>query len=282
MDDIAGLFKYLDVSKLIFFEKGWMLLTPPIYLNDPWDFRLRGRLPSEDEIRKVWREIETDADRTSVLSVPTSFAVRERQERLDRIRAGVTSAEFLADEGENYQQEIGKYFRVVSLTELPLSRLMWAHYADSHAGFVVELAAGEQTEHEGFAIRGMGTGLVAAKVKYPRLFHEISFARDGSNILDVCCSKHPLWEYEQEWRIVAPLRGSIQTRLVPDTGREAVERYCVPFKPKNLLRVIFGMRMKPDVKKQLWSMLEQEDFKHVQKQSTTIDPDTGELVLKPA
>ncbi len=80
---------------------------------------------------------------------------------------------------------------------------MWAHYADSHAGFAVDLAAGEEGNFEGFVIRGMGTGLVAAKVKYPRSFDQISFASDGSNVLEVCWSKHPLWEYEEEWRVTS-------------------------------------------------------------------------------
>ena len=140
--------------------------------------------------------------------------------------------------------EIGKFVGIVSLTELPLSRLMWAHYADSHAGFVAELAAGEEGNYEGFVIRGMGTGLTAAKVKYPRSFAQISLPSDGSNVLEVFWSKHPLWEYELEWRIVAPLAGSVRYRFVSDAGKEQGMRFCVPFKPTNLRRVIFGMRMK--------------------------------------
>ncbi len=39
----TGLFKYLDESKLDFFEKSMVFLTPPCHLNDPWDFRPKGR-----------------------------------------------------------------------------------------------------------------------------------------------------------------------------------------------------------------------------------------------
>jgi hypothetical protein len=236
MNDTTCLFKYMDASKLELFEKSLLLLTPPIYLNDPWDFRPRGRTPTEDEIRQVWREIETDISQTSVIAVPADYTHREQQARLANIRAGATNKAFLADLGEHYQSEIGNFVGIVSLTELPLSRLMWAHYADSHAGFIAELAAGEEGNFEGFVIRGVGTGLVAAKVKYPRSFDQISFASDGSNVLEVCWSKHPLWEYEQEWRIVAPLACSVTYRLISAAGKEQGTRFCVPFKPWNLRR----------------------------------------------
>jgi len=76
----------LDASKLVFFENCLVLPTPPIYLNDPWDFLPKGRLPSEDEILKVWCEIETDISRASIISLPVGFAQREQQGRLEKMR----------------------------------------------------------------------------------------------------------------------------------------------------------------------------------------------------
>jgi hypothetical protein len=280
MESAPGLFKYLDSSKLDFFERRLLLLTPPIYVNDLWDLRPIGRIPSEDEIDRAWREIESGIARSSVLAVPAAFAQREQEERLERIRAGVTSTEFLAGQGENYQKEIGKVIGIICLTENPLSRLMWAHYAQSHTGFIAELAAGDQFDYDGFAARAMGTHLIAVKVKYPLRHGQISIAEDTSNILEVCFSKHPQWEYEMEWRIIAPLAGSIRYKLVQDGGQEAGERFCVPFKPENLRSVIFGVRMKPEDKKRLMSILAQEEFKHVKKETIAIEPETGEPVLR--
>lgn len=280
MNETRGLFKSLSADKLVFFENCLVLLTPPIYLNDPWDFLPKGRVPSEDEILKVWREVETDIAHSSVIALPAGFALREQQERLQRMRTGLTSTEFLGTQSRNYQEQISKFVGVVSLTELPLSRLMWAHYAQSHTGFAIELAADEESNYESFVIRGMGNGLVAAKVKYPSSHHQIPLAEDASNVLEVCCSKHPLWEYEREWRIVAFLRDSTPWPHISDRGCEE-RRFCVPFKPGNLQRVIFGMRMKPEVRQRLCNMLGREEFKHVQKQVTDIDPQTGKMVLNP-
>jgi len=280
MKETPGLFKYLDSSKLVFFEKRLLLLTPPKYLNDPWDFLPKGRIPSEDEILKIWQEIENDIACSSAIVVPLDFALREQQKRLEGLKAGVASTKFLGGQGKNYQQEISKLFGIVSLTELPVCRLMWAHYAQSYTGFVIELDAGEKYDYEDFVARNMGTGLNAVKVKYPPTFQQIQIAKDASNVLELCCTKHPSWKYEEEWRNIAPLSGSVPCRLVDNSGREK-RRFCLPFKPENLRRVIFGMRMEAETKQRLSTMLAQEDFKNVKKQITDIDHETGELILKP-
>lgn len=283
MNETFGLFKYLSPEKLVFFEDRLVLLTPPIYLNDPWDFLPKGRVPSEDEILKVWREVETDIAHSSVIALPAEYAQREQRERLDRIRAGVTSEKFVGGEGKHYQKEIGRFFGIVSLTELPLSRLMWAHYADSHKGIVAEFAAGEETAAYGFTIRMCAVGPVfaafAAKVKYHPDFQPIS--KNADNVHEVCLSKHPDWEKEKEWRIIWPLQQSIARQISRPGGGELLKRYCLPFAPSGLRRVIFGMRMEVEVKQRLCNMLGREEFKHVQKQVTDIDPQTGEMVLNP-
>lgn len=280
MKESAGLFKYLDPSKLLFFENCLVLLTPPIYLNDPWDFLPKVRVPTENEILKAWQENERDIALSSVIVLPTGFTLRAQQDRLKMTRERLTSGEIIAGQGEHYQREISRMFGIVSLTEDPLSRLMWAHYAQSHTGFVVELAAFETDYSNGFVIRDMGTGLSAAKVKYPPSPGQIALTEDASNVLEVCCTKHPLWGYEKEWRIVAPLRNSIFCRVVSNSGREKGKRFCVPFSPGNILRVIFGMRMSLITKQRLCAMLGREEFKNVLKQTTAIDPETGEHVLK--
>ena len=249
MNESSGLFKYLSPDKIVFFEDRLVLLTPPVYLNDPWDFLPKGATPSEDDAMQIGADFASD--------------------------------EFLAAQGTYYQKEIGKVVGIVSLTEQALSRLMWAHYADSHRGFVAEFATWEPAEKYGFSIRMCAVGpvvagklkpVVAAKVKYRSDFQEIS--RNAENVQEVPWSKHPDWEREQEWRIVWPLRGSI-----PRTTSEGARRFCLPFPPEGLRRVILGMRVEPELKQRLCRMLDQEEFKHVQKQVTDIDPRTGEMVV---
>jgi hypothetical protein len=250
MNESSGLFKYLSPDKIVFFEDRLVLLTPPVYLNDPWDFLPKGATPSEDDAMQIGADFASD--------------------------------EFLAAQGTYYQKEIGKVVGIVSLTEQALSRLMWAHYADSHRGFVAEFATWEPAEKYGFSIRMCAVGpvvagklkpVVAAKVKYRPDFQGIS--RDAANVQDICWSKHPDWGKEQEWRIIWPLQ-----RSIPRTTGEGGRRFWLSFAPDGLVRVIFGMRMAPELKQRLCRMLDREEFKHVQKQMTGIDARTGEMVLR--
>ncbi len=275
----TGLFKYLSPDKLDFFEKSLVLLTPPKYLNDPWDFLPGGRVASEEEILKVWRENERNIAQTSIIHLPADFAQRQQLERRQAIQTWAKSKEFAEGLPKFSQEKFSSLYGIVSLTENPLCRLMWAHYAESHAGFVAEFTATEHlVEPEEKLICCRCMGFPAGKVKYPPIFKWQPWTSD--NIASHCWSKHPLWEYEQEWRMLLPLAGSVGCSAVAEKNN-APERFCLAFSPEHLTRVIFGMRMKQEMQQRLCLMLNQGEFKHVQKQTTEIDNETGELILKP-
>lgn len=275
----TGIFKYLSLDKLIFFENRLVLLTPPRFLNDPWDFLPQGRTATEGELFREWQKIEKDIAQSSVINVPIEFAQHQQAERLRQILCWGKSKGFIEKLPSFSQEYISSIIGIVSLTEKPLCRLMWAHYAGSHTGFVAEFTATDhfdEPEEKLACCKCMG--LPAVKVKYPPLFKPRAWYVD--NIIGACWSKHPLWEYEQEWRMLLPLEGSIGCCLITEKNN-VPERFCLPFSPEHLTRVILGMRMKQEVQQRLCFMLNQNGFKHVQTQATTIDNETGELILKP-
>jgi hypothetical protein len=53
--------------------------------------------------------------------------------------------------------------------------------------------------------------------------------------------------------------------------------YLLSFKPEYLIRIIFGLRVDPNMEKWLSDMLNTEDFAHVQKEKIGIDPSSGKL-----
>src|ERR1035437_118686 len=124
-----GLFKYFptDPDKLERFTNGQVYLTRPEFFNDPWDFRLRF---------EPW----TDAQLREQCPSSSSYSAEVFRE----FKATMTSADFHADESLNYQKEIGRIVGVVSLAKEPLDRRMWAHYGESHKGFVAEFWSGEE------------------------------------------------------------------------------------------------------------------------------------------
>ena len=127
-----GLFKYFptDGDKLERFTNGQIYLTPPKYFNDPWDFLLRSEPPTEELLKK---------------EVPFLHPAS-----MPEFQEYVSSADSLEDEAHEQQDGLSKIIGLVCLTEKPLDRLMWAHYAECHQGFVAEFGhSGDEakTEH---------------------------------------------------------------------------------------------------------------------------------------
>jgi hypothetical protein len=112
----------------------------------------------------------------------------------------------------------------------------------------------------------------ARKVEYPPRLPRKKW--DGSNIGEVCWSKHEAWKYEQEWRVVEPL-----SRANPHPTRAGY--FVLRFKAVDLLRVILGLEVDPEIEFQLGQMLHHREFEHVSKEVAYIDPDTRELESRP-
>jgi len=115
-----GLFKYFstDQDKLERFTKGQVYLTPPKYLNDPWEFRLRIEPATEEYLR----------EHAPFLS----------PEGMAEFRKRTGSGDWLEEGAEDQRELFSKIIGLVCLTENPLDMLMWAHYGESHKGFVAE------------------------------------------------------------------------------------------------------------------------------------------------
>lgn len=217
----TGLFKYFPTErdKLKWFANRQILLTPPKYFNDPWDFAVQFRKWSVTELRKQ-----------------CPFSWSENSQLFNKFRDDMTSPDFHVEESRNYQEEVGKIVGVVSLTQNPLDRVMWAHYAESHRGFVAEFAHREEFLKDGFRQR-VGPFGPAAKVKYSNPNkQQPKCKRDYSNLANVLWRKHSAWYYEHEWRVVQ----SHETGT-PGQAGDGTPRSLLKFEPNDLIRVIFGL-----------------------------------------
>jgi hypothetical protein len=245
-----GLFKYFptDEDKLEMFTNGRIYLTPPKYLNDPWDFLLRSESPTGEQIKR---------------KIPISRADFHKE---------ASSHIFLEDEAREQQEGLSTIIGLICLTESPLDRLMWAHYGESHHGFVAEFGHTEEGKSEsGFQFCD-SPFKAAIKVDYQPT--QSMLKRDRSNMEAAVFTKHLDWKYEQEWRVIRAL----------NTGDPHPKRkgfVLARFKAAHLLRVIFGLRVCPKVKAQLKQMLNHTEFSHVRKEEVCIDPSSRALKSRP-
>jgi hypothetical protein len=250
-----GLYKYfpVDLYKVEALARQRILLTPPKYFNDPWDFRVRREPITDDEMRTQFQKFQSER--------PSSVS-------FDEFKASITRPEFVEREGPDMQDSLSKIIGVVSLTSDPYNRLMWAYYADSHRGFVAEFAHGPTKESHGVeaALSPFGP---AVRVTYaPNLQ---TFRADFSNVFEVYFIKHETWEHEAEWRVVEYLAAAVSE------PKDEKIFHLLGFKPENLLRLILGLRVDPDVERRLSEMLDTKEFAHVKKEVMKIDSSSGEL-----
>lgn len=109
---------------------------------------------------------------------------------------------------QNYQmafpQKLNAYFGVLCFSTSNDSLLMWAHYADSHKGFVLEF----ETEDNEFKELGD-----LYEVKYNKARPILDPAQTPT--MEVYMRKGKEWEYEHEYRLVRSLP-NCEKRLLAD------------------------------------------------------------------
>jgi hypothetical protein len=267
----CGLFKYFptDEFHLTKFAKQQVLLTPPKYFNDPWDFLVRRETPSDEELRLLFESFENEAGRTAKVRSEDS------NRRFQEFRERVTSGDFLAGEAGHMQDRLSAAFGVVCLAGDPLSRLMWAHYANSYRGFVAEFKCSGETEFRGRPARQTPFG-PALKVVYGNTWPQIR--KDFENVSEVCSTKYADWQNEDEWRVILPLTQQAGLPEIIHEPKDGKLYYLLTFRPEDLVRVFwFEQRVSDEVKEQLEAMIAANP--HVQRAIVKINQTSGEFEL---
>lgn len=134
--------------------------------------------------------------------------------------------------------------RILCLSEIPDSILMWTHYAESHAGIVIGLRT-DVGEHrpQDKAIQVEYVDDVPILVSPQRWVRQICYGENplGPNYARrVLATKSMAWAYEAEWRIAK--KAGVPPCPIPRNGVEAV-----PFLPSELASIHFGCRTSDEV-----------------------------------
>lgn len=113
---------------------------------------------------------------------------------------------------QRIQQGMDSMFRVGCLCDDYKNSLMWSHYANSHKGFCVEYDFGTKCEE----VDKIAIFPVIYSKERPRFPWKLAFElavdnKDGSSVMELfqamflaLLTKDAVWNYENEWRIIAP------------------------------------------------------------------------------
>ena len=228
----ASLHKYFPPERIDSLERLEIAFSPLNSFNDPFEGRpeIHG-MTSDDYLVKTLRDKFPAAMREKYDALP-----KERKDLVDfdtfseKMLAMADSS--LAGEAEKFQtfltafaktipDQMSKIMGAMCLCETKDSLLMWAHYAKSHTGFVIEFDTSSPffnrmrtDKDENYHLRR-----VLYRSRRPS-GHVIDF--DGTELFLV---KSDDWAYEKEWRIFAPL-GEADREV--QAGGNTVSLFTIP------------------------------------------------------
>ena len=218
----------------------------------------RALLPFEDAAGAFRSFMETDQGRSAVSEGLSWF-----------LGFNVDAAVHLR---ESLYEALNRGVGILSLSEIPDDPLMWAHYGDSHRGFVI----GFNEKHSFFCRRRSENDefYFLRKVVYADLPPATSILGVEGNSLFI--TKGTKWSYEREWRMLAPLEDSSRSIEV---GGESVQLFAVP--PEILKSVVFGARASAELECSVRDALgTNANLSHVLLSRATLDMDSQQVQVR--
>jgi hypothetical protein len=256
------LFRYFSPEKLPSFLQGRLFLTPPKYLNDPFEFAIGREFPNRGELETMFdgfvRNEYEALFKSHRIKVPLDDFRRMKSTVREKFIARTMSEEFKLAEPEQMQTWLSGFYGLICLTETPDNPVMWGHYCDSYKGFVAEFAClCEQATHVP-KVRLTPFGL-AFQVLYAST--QPLFNRDFSNGAQCYSTKINEWSYEREWRVIERL--DLSECIKTTDGRCYAQ-----FPPTSLRRIVLGHQMTAVNKSEMLKLANKDGFERVRFQKT--------------
>ena len=224
-----SLFKYLDFEGLQHVLNGNVKFAQPGAFNDPFEM-----LPVLDmeaiALEREERSLSIDCD----ILAPR----RADDGRVDELPESLYTHDAFS---RQIRDQLDRQIGVLCLCRNPSSLLMWAHYADSHTGGLIEFDEG----HEYFS---QGLHDVYYTKRRPR--RPIGWYMNAREPIPVSelCVKSSEWGYEEEVRLI---------RQLSDCTRHPARRrdfpiYTMSIPPEAIRAITVGKRMPQDRVEQLF------------------------------
>lgn len=273
------LYKYYPDSSLEYIFKNWTIrFTPAIAFNDPFECLPHVKSLAQKEyienvvfgnIDDILKEETTNINGIDVNIVRELMQKKENKKIVkDYVGSSAVYAGKFAMQKiyEKASREIG----VFCLSEEKLNLLMWSHYANSHRGFVVGFNMESEFFSNGYALPIWKPRKIDYVLERPSKFLN-EFSPDMKEIF---YTKGKVWDYEKEWRMLAPLE-------LPLAWVEGSVKGVHPLPRIAVSEVIFGGRLRDDEVKLLCQIIKKiPGCDHIRLQWTKLHDSRYELVLE--
>lgn len=209
------LYKYLNEERLSILDDGLVRFTQPQAFNDPFELKpYLSSLASDSIITDELNEQFEEILKKEYLKLPSAikqnitypkfleYSYTKKDEVLNGVLA--MSKQIMPTLNQEMHKTFEDYIGVLSLTENDHNLLMWAHYANSHQGYVMEFDSAHvffnQKKSDNDVIRSL------EKVHYSNCRPKLELV--GIENLAPFIVKSKEWKYEKEWRMLHSLSDS--------------------------------------------------------------------------
>jgi Protein of unknown function (DUF2971) len=263
----VSLFKYVHEDRIDILENGLIRFTQPATFNDPFEMSpcITSLMPDGEsdtffesewkpQLRKAYEALPFE--KRELLPYPQFQQLMSEEKQ----QLGTTYKRWSQMAGPLLSQilpeKLNEAIGVLSLTSKPDNLLMWAHYANSHQGFVIEF---DET-HPFFNQRRTETDELRylRKVNYA-MERPLTAMTDEAIGIDVFCTKSQEWQYEQEWRMMVALDDCTKKIAV---APNALYLFALP--PECVTGIILGCRTTSATKTRVVELLRSDSrYRHL-------------------
>ena len=257
------LYKYVPQDRIDILKNKLIRFTPLNELNDPFEFRYKITAPNDVALEYILKN-KKDAlnkaivERFPYLTINMLEAISheeyknilKKEYKEEHFQSFVPWGNIVSGIKDNISSIIG----ILSLSEVYDDILMWSHYAEYHKGMVIGFDINQSFQLE--------EQLTLLQIKYSDHLPVIRITNmeDVSKTPDLVQqafyalkTKSQHWEYEQEWRMIAPL-----SILSPDKDISGLS----PYNPKAIKSIIFGANVDNKFKKDVIDTISKDDTLH--------------------
>jgi hypothetical protein len=290
------LYKYCVAERIDVLRNGMIRFTPPSGFNDPFELApsMGELVPRGWELACVEHLLFRDEEEArailagerpcyALFSAVLQHIAPERlsgltvEAKMETVRAELPNiAVAVLAQAQAWlpmvmQIQLSEKQGVLCLSEVPDNLLMWAHYADSHRGFVLEMDGAhpyfDQREDEDDLLRRAAPVVYVATRPQIQPYNPSHREHSQRNTKAIFFTKGSEWEYEKEWRMVMPLERAAD----PVLG-------LFQFPPDLVTGVIVGCRMPKEAHEALNALLADDDrYRHVALRGAFLDQDHYQL-----
>jgi len=265
------LFKYLHPDRIDVLRNGSICFSSTINLNDPFELKPHVRALVKESTVKASIQEHCKNLQDEYKSLPRNSRRKLSYDAFAKSVEGVTTKTMtedvkadLARWGQSYIEEnLLTQIGILCLTESPDNLLMWAHYADSHQGFIIEFDPDSDFFNQRIGHADELRHLRQVMYSEDRPSITMDDIQDFSPFL----TKGKIWESEHEWRMMLPLQNASE---VICKGSSTYHLFDYP--ASAIKQIIFGARMPITKQHDIFRLIaESADLSHIACISAKID-----------